>query len=213
MAIHPLVPPVAAALLAILCGLAAIALSQGRRARWLVPVSGVLLAAVAVFGLIPELGVAIGWIRTLALAGLGYAVLAWLDHSGFPVCPSCSHGERFTTSLVLATAVHAFVDGWGMAATGKDARVGVAIGMAIFLHKIPEGLALGTMLRVSTAQAGTAALLLCLAELPTVAGGFTGIHGAPGIWVNYPLAAVSGTFLFLGLHAALPFANKTAARK
>jgi zinc transporter ZupT len=167
-----------------------------------VPVSGALLAGVAVLGLIPELGVAIGWVRTLVLAGGGYALLAWLDHRGYPVCPSCSHGEKFTTSLVVATAVHAFVDGWGMAATEAEARVGVAIGVAIFLHKIPEGLALGTMLRVSTARTGTAALLLVLAELPTVAGGFTGLHGTPGIWVNYPLAVASGTFLFLGLHAA-----------
>jgi zinc transporter ZupT len=142
---------------------------------------------------------------------LGYAVLAWLDHSGFPVCASCSDGEGFTTSLVVATAVHAFVDGWGMAATENDARVGVAIGMAIFLHKIPEGLALGTMLRVSTAQAGMAALLLCLAELPTVAGGVMGLHGVPGVWVNYPLAVASGTFLFLGLHAALPRTARGAA--
>jgi zinc transporter ZupT len=197
-----LVPAVAAAFLAILCGLGAIALSGGKRARWLVPVSGALLAGVAVLGLIPELGVAIGWVRTLVLAGGGYALLAWLDHRGYPVCPSCSHGEKFTTSLVVATAVHAFVDGWGMAATEAEARVGVAIGVAIFLHKIPEGLALGTMLRVSTARTGTAALLLVLAELPTVAGGFTGLHGTPGIWVNYPLAVASGTFLFLGLHAA-----------
>jgi len=197
----PLGPPILAAFLAILCGLAAIALSGGQRARWLAPVSGALLAGVAIFGLIPELGGAIGWTRTLVLSGLGYLILALLDHIGYPVCPSCSHGKKFTASLVLATAFHAFVDGWGMAATEGQARVGTAITTAILLHKIPEGLALGTMLRISTPQAGFAMGLLLIAEIPTVAGGLTGLHGTPGVWVNYPLALVSGTFVFLGFHA------------
>jgi zinc transporter ZupT len=197
----PLGPPLLAALIAILCGCAAIALSGGRKARWLVPISGALLAGVAIFGLIPELGQAIGWVHALAFAGLGYAVLALLDHRGYPVCPSCSHGGKFTTSLVVATAFHAFVDGWGMAATQGQLAVGAAIATAILLHKIPEGLALGAMLRISTPRAAAAMGLLLLAEIPTIAGGMTGLHGTPGVWVNYPLAMASGTFLFLGFHA------------
>jgi len=184
----------------------AIALARGKRARLLVPVAGVLLAAVAILGLIPELGAAIGWVHTLALAGVGYGILAVLDHRGYPVCPSCSHGEKFTTSLVVATAFHAFVDGWGMAATEYEARVGTAIAAAILVHKIPEGLALGSLLRISTTGSRAAALMLVAAELPTVLGGFVGLHGTPGVWVNYPLAIASGTFVFLGFHA-------TSARK
>lgn len=181
--------------------MAAIALSRGQRARWLVPVSGLLLAGVAAFGLLPELGAAIGWIQTLGFAGLGYGILTVLDHRGYPVCPSCSHGEKFTVSLVFATAFHAFVDGWGMAATEGQAKVGTAIATAILLHKIPEGLALGAMLRASAPRVALAAVLLLVAEIPTVAGGVTGLGGTPGIWVNYPLAVASGTFLFLGFHA------------
>ena len=180
------------------------------------PISGVLLAGVALFGLIPELGEAIGWLPTLALAAFGYGFLTFLDHRGYPVCPSCSHGEKFTTSLVTATAFHAFVDGWGMAATARDARVGLAIATAILIHKIPEGLALGTMLRISTSGSGRAALLLIVAELPTIAGGITGLNGTPGLWVNYPLAVASGTFLYLGIHATSGMASsgmKDAARK
>ncbi len=175
------------------------------------PVSGVLLAGVALFGLIPELGEAVGWLPTLGLAAAGYGFLTFLDHRGYPVCPSCSHGEKFTASLVTATAFHAFVDGWGMAATARDGRVGVAIATAILIHKIPEGLALGTMLRVSTSGAGMALLLLIVAEVPTIAGGITGLNGTPGLWVNYPLAVASGTFLFLGIHAASGM--RDAARK
>ncbi len=201
MAVFPLGPPLLATCVAVLCGCGAIALSGARKARWLVPVSGVLLAGVAVFGLLPELVRAIGWPSTLGLAALGYGVLSLLDHNGVPVCPSCSHGEKFSTSLVIATAFHAFVDGWGMAATENQASVGAAITTAMLLHKIPEGLALGTMLRVATPRAAAAMALLFVAELPTIAGGITGLHSAPGIWIDYPLALAGGTFLFLGLHA------------
>lgn len=149
--------------------------------------------------------------KTIVLAAAGYGILTFLDHRGYPVCPSCSHGEKFTVSLVAATSFHAFVDGWGMAATEHDARVGMAIATAILIHKIPEGLALGTMLRISTSGTRMAVLLLIVAELPTIAGGITGLNGTPGLWVNYPLAIASGTFLFLGIHAASGM--RDAARK
>jgi zinc transporter ZupT len=181
--------------------LAAILLSGERQARWLAPVSGVLLAGVAVFGLIPELGAAIGWGHTLVLAGGGYGFLWLLDRRGYPVCPSCSHGGKFAASLVIATTFHAFVDGWGMEATRGEARVGSAIAAAILLHKVPEGLALGTMLRMSTTTVMAGVGLLVLAEFPTLVGGVAGLYGTPGIWINYPLAVAAGTFLFLGLHA------------
>lgn len=194
-----LIRPLAAALLAIVCAVAGVALAQGRRARILVPVSGALLAGVAVFGLIPELVREIGWLAGLGLVAVGFGLLTVLDRMGYPVCPSCQHGEKFAGSLVLATAVHAFVDGWGMVAVGNHGAVPAAIAMAILIHKIPEGLALGAMLRAAAPD--TAVLLAILAEVTTLAGGAAGLVAMPGNWVNYPLALAAGTFLFLGLHA------------
>jgi zinc transporter ZupT len=206
-------PPIAAAFFAVFSGIASILVSRGQRSRALIPVSGVLLVCVAVFGLMPELIAAVGWLRTLALAGTGYAILAILDHRGYAVCPSCSHGEKFAGSLVAATAVHAFVDGWGMAATERDAAVGSAIAAAILLHKIPEGIALGAMLKASSASNGAALALLVGAELPTVLGGFAGLRSAPGLWLNYPLALAGGTFIFLGLHAVSGWVRTARARE
>jgi len=205
--------PVLAAFLAILSGTAGIALSRGQRARLLVPVSGVLLVAVAVFGLLPELMQVIGWLKTLLFAAAGYGLLAWLDHRGYAVCPSCSHGGKFAGSLVVATAFHAFVDGWGIAATQDRAAVGVAIAAAILVHKIPEGLALGAMLRISSPRTGEAVGLLLIAELPTVAGGMLGLRTEPGLWLNYPLAIAGGTFVFLGTHALQGWRQGAHARK
>ncbi|HVW83353.1 MAG TPA: hypothetical protein VHB50_01685, partial [Bryobacteraceae bacterium] len=164
-------------------------------------VSGALLTAVAILGLFPELIGQIGWISTLLCAGAGYGILAVLDHRGYPVCPSCSHGEKFAGSLAAATAFHAFVDGWGVVAARDQGPISGAIMTAILLHKVPEGMALGAMLRASTRRAVTAVGLCCVAELPTVFGGATGLWAAPQKWVGYPLALVAGTFVFLGLHA------------
>jgi len=195
--------PLAAALIAIAFGFASIAFASGKRLRYIVPLSGALLAAVALFGLMPELAREIGWTRTLLPAAASYGFLAILDHRGYAVCPSCSHGEKFAGSLVLATALHAFVDGWGVAAARNQGAVASAITVAILLHKAPEGVALGAMLRASTPGPKVAALLCTVAELPTILGGAVGIWATPPLWADYMLALVSGTFLFLGLHAVL----------
>jgi zinc transporter ZupT len=197
--------PCLAALLAVLCGLASIALAGRGRRVLLVKISGALLVCVAVFGLIPELVRETGWLRTLPVAAAGYGFLMLLDHRGYAVCPSCSHGEKFASSLVAATAVHAFVDGWGLvAARGQGTNVSGAVVIAILLHKAPEGLALGAMLAASARGPLLAAGLCCLAELPTIAGGAAGLWFTPPGWIEYMLSLVAGTFLFLGIHAIRP---------
>jgi zinc transporter ZupT len=198
------VVPACAAALAIACGVVSIALATGRRRVLLIQISGALLAGVALLGLMPELTGEIGWARTLGLAAAGYGVLMALDHRGYAVCPSCSHGEKFAGSLVAATAVHAFVDGWGLVASRGQGNVSGAIVLAILVHKAPEGMALGAMLRASSASAVTAAVLCCLAELPTVAGGAAGLWVTPPGWIAYILSVVAGTFLFLGVNELRP---------
>ena len=49
-----------------------------------------------------------------------------------------------------------------------SAHLGTPFVLAIAIHKIPEGLALGAMLRLSSQGAGEAVGLLLIAELPTV---------------------------------------------
>jgi zinc transporter ZupT len=196
--------PAVATLIAVVCGCVSIALASGKRRMILVRVSGALLAGVALFGLLPELWREAGWWPTLPFAALGYGVLMALDHRGYAVCPSCSHGEKFAGSLVAATAVHAFVDGWGLVASRGQGSVSGAIVMAILLHKAPEGLALGAMLRASARRVGMAVVLCCVAELPTVLGGEAGLWMTPPAWIQYMLSVVAGTFLFLGIHALRP---------
>ena len=192
-----------ATVLAIGCAILGIVASAGRRAHILVPLSGGLLAAVAIFALIPETAEEIGWAIALLAAAAGYALLEAFDRMGLPVCPLCSHSHGFSGPLVAATAIHAFVDGWGMMAIGSSSRhdVSRAILAALLLHKIPEGLALGTILRMSTGSAGRAVAFAILAELPTIIGGVVGVWGAEARWIGYPLALAGGAYLFLGTHA------------
>ncbi len=192
-----------AAVLAIACAIAGIVASAGRRAHILVPISGGLLAAVAVFALIPETADEIGWPVALLAACAGYGLLEIFDRMGLPVCPSCSHSHGFSGPLVAATAIHAFVDGWGMMAIGGSSGhdVSSAILAALLLHKIPEGLALGAILRMSAGSSGRAVALAFLAELPTLIGGIVGMRAAQAVWIGYPLALAGGAYLFLGIHA------------
>jgi zinc transporter ZupT len=197
-------PAIFAAALAILCAIAGARFESGAaRGRILVPLSGSLLIVVALFGIAPELVRGAGWLATIGLAAAAYVALYVLDAQGHPVCPSDSHGESFAASLAIATAFHAFLDGWGLSvirAAGTGAAPAAVFG-AILLHKIPEGLALGAMLRASMPSLARALALAAAAELMTVAGGVVGLWAPPANWVNYPLALALGTFIFLGTHA------------
>ncbi len=189
-------------------------LGHGRHTRMLIPLSGGLLIGVAVFGLIPELVLDIGWLQGLMLVAFGYVLLKTLDRFAFSVCPSCAHDHSheacaeplhgFAGPLLAATAIHAFVDGWGLVAIQVGTHTpgaATALAAALFLHKIPEGVALGTLLRASVNNAWTAFALCAAVEVSTVVGGAAGLWLTPANWVSYPLAIAGGTFLFLGVHA------------
>jgi zinc and cadmium transporter len=207
--------PILATLVAVLSAAAGVALlGHAKHTRVLIPLSGGLLIGVAVFGLIPELVLDIGWLRGLVLVAVGYLLLKGLDRFAFSVCPSCAHDHShegcaeplhgFAGPLLAATTIHAFVDGWGLVAVQVGTHTpgaGTTFAAALLLHKIPEGLALGTILRASVNRAWKAFALCSAVELSTIAGGAAGLWLTPANWVSYPLAIAGGTFLFLGVHA------------
>jgi zinc transporter ZupT len=207
--------PILATAVAIASGAAGVwLLGHAKHTRVLIPLSGGLLIGVAAFGLIPELVLDLGLLRSVLLVAAGYALLNLLDRFAFSVCPSCSHDHShedcheplhgFAAPLLMATAIHAFVDGWGLIAVQQGTHASgakTAFAAALLLHKIPEGMALGTMLRASLDREVTALALCAAVELATVVGGATGLWLTPAEWVDYPLAIAGGTFLFLGIHA------------
>jgi len=208
-------------LLAALVGVAGVFLglwltTAGRRTRLVVPFSAGVLLGVVFFGLLPELVEETGWrVTGLFFAG-GYALLFLINRFVAPVCPTCAHDHDhrscdtvlhgFAAPLVGAIMLHAFFDGWSVATVqfSSQRRIRLAVAMAVALHKIPEGMALGAMARASVSSRSAALFWSVFAETMTLAGGVCGLAIAPQLgtaWIAYPLALAAGWLFYLGAHA------------
>jgi zinc and cadmium transporter len=208
-------------LLAALIGVAGVFLglwltTAGRRTRLVVPFSAGVLLGVVFFGLLPELVEEIGWLVTSIFFVAGYGLLFLINRFVAPVCPTCAHDHDhqscgavlhgFAAPLIGAMMLHAFFDGWSVATVQLSPQRGIrlAVAMAIVLHKIPEGLALGAMARASVDSRSTAVFWSVLAETMTLVGGILGLAIAPQLgaaWITYPLALAAGWLFYLGTHA------------
>lgn len=188
--------------------------------RLFLPFSAGVLLGVALFGLLPELALDAGWFVSLLLFGAGYGLLIGVNRYVYPVCPTCSHSHDhsacadelhgFALPLLVAAAIHSFLDGWSVATVQAASPLGLrlAVPLAVTLHKIPEGLALGGIVRGamhSGAGSRTRALAGCvLAEGCTMVGGVIGLALAPRLgagWILYPLGLTAGWIFYLGFHA------------
>jgi len=89
------------------------------------------------------------------------------------------------------------MDGWSVATVQLTVPLGlrVAVPLAVALHKLPEGIALGGILRAAV-KGRAAALGWCLlAEGTTIVGGALGLAMAPHLgteWITYPLGIAAG---------------------
>jgi zinc transporter ZupT len=197
-----------------------------RRAHAIVPFTAGVLLGVALFGLLPELAGDLGWPVSLLLFAAGYGLLVLVGRLGYPVCPGCSpahdhdscpaelHG--FAGPLIAAAALHSFLDGWSIAAVQLVAPLGlrVAAPLAVALHKAPEGIALGGILRASVRSRAAAMGWCVVAEGTTLAGGAAGLLLAPHLgteWITYPLGITAGWLFYLGSHAVHEEWNRRGA--
>jgi zinc transporter ZupT len=187
-----------------------------RRASVVLPFSAGVLLGVALFGLIPELAVDAGWAATLLLFAAGYGVLLAINRYAWPVCPTCAHDHDhsacatelhgFAGPLVSAAALHSFLDGWSIASVQQAAPPGLrlAVLLAIALHKFPEGIALGGILRAAVRSRAMALTWCAVAESATLVGGWLGLLLAPHLgtqWTMYPLGLTAGWLCYLGYQA------------
>jgi zinc and cadmium transporter len=197
------------------CAGAYVPLAHGRT-RMLVPVSGAILLMVSLFSILPEMAGEAGWPRVGVLYACGYGLLFVIDKYVHPVCPSCSHDHDhghcevelhgFSVPLVVATSIHAFIDGWSMtvAQSAGSGSMRTTLPVAVLIHKIPEGLALGVMLHAALKSRANAAAWGSAAEAVTGVGALVAIVLLPGaspVWSRDLLSMAGGTFLYLGFHA------------
>lgn len=172
------------------------------------------MAGVALFWVLPEISESLG--RSWAMAGVvaGFALLWILDRFVYPVCPACSHTHDhehcattlhgFALPLVAAAALHSSLDGWSVAAAQGSTTLSMAFVLGIAVHKIPEGVGLGVMLRAAVESRGAALGWCAAAESATLVGAGLEILFAPylGPRTLYTLLALAGgSFLYLGGHA------------
>ena len=176
--------------------------SAGRRTRLVIPFSAGVLLGVVFFGLLPELVEETGWPVTVLFFAVGYGLLFWINRHVAPVCPSCAHDHDhgacdtalhgFAAPLIGASMLHSFFDGWSVATVQLASHRGIrlAVALAVALHKIPEGMALGAIVRASVASRATALFWSVSVEAATLVGGVLGLAIAPRLgtaWITYPL--------------------------
>jgi zinc transporter ZupT len=191
-----------------------------QQARAVVPFSAGVLLGVALFGLVPELASEIGWRVTMLLFAMGYGALLLVNRFVYPVCPTCAHDHDhnacstelhgFAAPLIVAATVHSFMDGWSVATVQLGVQLAVPLGLrvavplAVALHKLPEGIALGGILRASVGSRKLALGWAVLAEGSTLAGGVLGLVMGPHLgseWITYPMGIAAGWLCYLGYHA------------
>jgi hypothetical protein len=170
---------------------------------------GGLLFGIALFWLIPELATTAGRLPAFAMAAAAACVLMLLDWYLTYIGHSPRHG--IVGPLLIATAIHSFLDGWSVRALTGHRLAQVAVPIGLSLHKVPEGVALGWITRKSMSSAGKAATASAAVELFTLAGALiepaanrSGAAAFGAWWTAGVLAVISGSFLFLGLHAVWP---------
>ena len=197
--------------------------SSHRRLCALISLGAGTLLGVTVFGILPESHEGLNWWELLLALASGYAVFALVTKYVYHVCPACaaSHFDEATahrfseiaTAMMIALAIHCTVDGLALAAgheaqetdtsaTGRAA--GLSIVMAVCVHKIPEGLALGALLLGAGLGRWGVILRVAAVESTTLLGGLVGLYylkDVSAFWIGAALAHAGGGFLFLAAHA------------
>lgn len=173
------------------------------------------LLGVTLFTIVPEAWAAMAWWKLLVALLSGYAVFFLISKYVFHVCPACaaSHFDEATTHrfseiasvLIIALGVHSTLDGVALAAGHEmHGRTDLTVLLAVCVHKVPEGLALGALLLGAGYKCGPAILWVAAVESTTVLGGLAGIlwlRGAAPFWLDAVLAHAGGGFIFLATHA------------
>jgi zinc transporter ZupT len=195
-----------------------------RRLCALISLGAGTLLGVTIFGILPETFQALNWGMMLVALVSGYVLFVVVTKYVFHVCPACaaSHFDEATThrfseiasAMTIALAIHCTMDGLAIAA-GHESHsfqseqgriVSISIVLAICVHKLPEGLALGSLLSGAGFRPGAALMRVLAVESTTILGGVLGglfLVNASNFWIAFALANAGGGFIYLAAHAVL----------
>ncbi len=177
------------------------------------------LLGVTLFAILPEgLGAAPWWAVLIAVVS-GYALFFFISKHVHHVCPACAashfdadvtrHFSEIATGLIIALAIHSTMDGVALGIQ-REAPSMEAMKWSLFsalcIHKVPEGLALGSLLLGAGLDRSAALGWVAAVEATTLAGGVIGYFFLTNIstfWFALIMAHVGGGFIYLAVHAVL----------
>lgn len=191
---------------------------ERRYLRYFVALGAGFMLATALVEMVPE---------SLALRGksagplvlLGYLIIHFFEHT---VTPHFHFGEethhdefvhwRKGYSVVLGLVIHTFFDGIAIASGFLVSNwLGWLIFFAIFLHKIPEGFTVSSVMLASGRSRGTAWGASMLLGGSTLAGVLTMALFRHHVGAGLPLSA--GVTIYVAASDLIPEVNKEPAMK
>ena len=187
-----------------------------RVSRAMVFLSGLVLVGMSILFVMPEIAERFGWVGALLWALIGFSLPWSVNRFLYPVCPSCAHSHDheycatqlhgFAIPMLVASGLHSFMDGWSLSASHQrgleDLQLVFLVGIA--LHKLPEGLALGGILRAAMNSLAKVIPGAIAAQSMALAGFWAASSLTPRVGprlLGGMLGIAGGTFLYLGYHA------------
>src|SRR6266700_7917027 len=177
------------------------------------------LLGVTLFAILPESLEDSGAWPVVAAAATGYLLFFVISKHVHHVCPACAashfdadatrHFSEIATALIVALAIHSTTDGLVLGIQGETPAMDVtkwSLFSALCIHKVPEGLALGSLLIGAGLHRSAALGWVTAVEATTLLGGVIGYFFLSNIstfWLALIMAHVGGGFLYLATHAVL----------
>jgi zinc transporter ZupT len=177
------------------------------------------LLGVTIFAILPESFGACPWWTVLLALITGYALFFFISKHVHHVCPACAashfdadatrHFSDIATALIVALAIHSTTDGLVLGIQSETPATGAtkwSLFSALCIHKVPEGLALGSLL-IGAGMHRTAVVgWVAAVEATTLLGGVLGYFFLTNIsilWIGLIMAHVGGGFFYLATHAVV----------
>jgi len=155
-----------------------------------------------------------GGTRAGFLVLLGYLIIHFCEHvvSGHFHFGAETHHEEFvdhhkSNTVLLGLAIHAFFDGIAITAGFLVSDwLGWIVFLAIFLHKLPEGFTVSSVMLASGRSAQTAFWASVVLAVGTLLGVLTMVLARHGVAIGLPIAA--GVTIYVAASDIVPEVNR-----
>jgi len=145
---------------------------------------------------------------------LGYLIIHFFEHvvSGHFHFGEETHGHEFldhhkSTTVLLGLVIHAFFDGIAIASGFLVSNwLGWIVFLAIFLHKIPEGFTVSSVMLASGFSAMRAFAASVVLGFGTLLGVFTMVMIRHGVAIGLPISA--GVTIYVAASDIVPEVNR-----